>query len=106
MTQLRAVPFHFFMFTVSTISIHKQKKHPVVSSVVVVVVFFVVVKKMSEKIFWWTEALGGGMVGGLVGLVPAVFTFGLSIPIGAPWGLGRTPEMMGEFWAELRSVST
>ena len=29
-----------------------------------------------------TKALGGGTVGALVGLVPAVFTFGLSIPIG------------------------
>ena len=29
-----------------------------------------------------SKALGGGTVGALVGLVPAVFTLGLSIPIG------------------------
>ena len=33
--------------------------------------------------FHLSEACGGGVIGGLVGLVPAVFTFGLSIPIGA-----------------------
>lgn len=36
-----------------------------------------------QKWFLLSEACGGGVMGGLVGLVPAVFTFGLSIPIGA-----------------------
>ena len=37
-----------------------------------------------------TKACGGGLVGGLVGLVPAVFTFGLSIPIGLSAAVGET----------------
>ena len=38
---------------------------------------------LNQKWFLLSEACGGGVMGGLVGLVPAVFTFGLSIPIGA-----------------------
>ena len=45
-----------------------------------------------------TKALGGGTVGALVGLVPAVFTLGLSIPIGiAAWG----QRVRAEGWKEV-----
>merc|ERR1712113_1199502 len=35
-----------------------------------------------------TGAVSGGLVGAALGLVPAVFTFGLSIPVGAALGGG------------------
>merc|ERR1712213_302196 len=36
----------------------------------------------------WSRLLTGGAVGAAVGLLPALFTFGLSIPVGAVIGAG------------------